>query len=538
MIKSGILKDKWAFAWFYIGFFAFILSQALGFAMSSERFGGNGLTVGVLLAAILFSLLLSLPLSGLSLQAINSGKLRRLLRPGDAGKLSYFLIFALIVCAALPCLLAFYPGVAAYDITYQWRTFYNDNMTSSHPLIHTILMCRTFQLGTVLFENFNLGIALYCFLQLLLQSAVISYAIYWLQELRLPRWAFWLVFCFYALFPVFHVLGISTTKDIIFSALFTLATIFAIKAIESKSLKDTVLFSLSLMLAVLFRSNVVFSALAVGVVILCRFAGSDNKKWMLRFLAGILAAVVAAEFTLAALQKATDASEGSTTELLSIPLQQIARVYNNDYYDLDEGDLELISRFFDTEQLENYRESISDPVKRAFFLDAFEESPESFLGLWADLGRRHPMRFLESFLFNTIPLWYIGDESMLDIKNCYLEMNFKIIEDAHPNSKLPALEALYRRFVQEGGIMQVPLLRTLAAPALYFWLIIAAAVMLIAKRKYELLLAVLFAMVYVVGLLLCPCILPRYVYAAIMSSPVIAALLIHLANGGQAAAEN
>ncbi len=526
-------RDKWAAFCLYLAAFIFLAFQSLGFFIARSGADTPGISLKILLAVFVISLLLALPLALLGLRALRWDGLRRFIAPAQGGrKLPWLLIFALLMLFWLPCFLAFYPGIMAYDIGYQWKIFIENRLTTHHPLIHTLFAGGFFKLGQSLFGSYDIGIALHCLVQLIIQAAAVSCGIYQMQSFRLPRWVFILACLFYALFPIFPLLGISTTKDVLFSSFFLLAIICAINMSMSRGGRlQPLLFILALVFSMLLRNNAVYAALAVCLVVLLLLIKLRPRAFSLRIIACILAAILTAQLSASALQKATGAEDGSPVEMMSVPLQQLARVYNYEYNLISEEDEESFQQFFRMDWITHYRPFISDQAKGAFFVDSFRETPGEFVRLWLDMGLRFPLVYVDAFLYNTIPLWYIGDESILDIKRCYLELDFyQIDESSAPAGLLPGLENIYRNLAGVGTLRNIPILSVLTSVAVYTWLMFMAFALLLARRRYELLFIPLLPLMYLATLLLGPCILPRYCLVAIISMPLILAWLIHLAN--------
>ena len=527
------LKQK-GFCWLWAGSFIFIFSQLLGLAINSSLLGPGGLSGIKLVLITPFALCSGFAAALTLLKALDSQFLRRFLAADKtAFRLPYPVILLALVLLWLPCYLAFYPGILAYDVPYQWEMYFvTGQMSTHHPIIHTLLMCGLFDLGKQLFGSYNSGVAIYCALQLLSLSAVVSCAIYYTQQLCIPKWLKLCVAVFFAFFPGFPVLGISATKDIFFCGFFLLAIIAGIKATGTQHKGVCcIVFALFLALSMLFRNNAVYAAAATVLVTAIFLLFTRNKKLSLRILTALLAAVLCAELAFAALKNATDAKEGSIAEMLCVPTQQIARVYNYHFEQLSDDELETMLRYFPYNNLGNYRPDIADPVKDYFDLWVEDGSTGEFARLWISLGLRFPFTYIDSFLYNTQPLWYLGDGTLLGIKDCYLEMEFKQVDPSLcQTSLLPGLQNFYIELLQNGRILDIPLLRSLAAPALYFWLLFAAVIMLLARAKHELLFIPLLPLMYLATLLLGPCILPRYCLAAFASVPLIMAWLIHLRN--------
>jgi len=515
--------------WIFLGSFIFIFLQLLGLSLD---FKAPGLSPLKLLLCLASALALAFLLSASIAQLIDSSHLRGLLSPGKQKRLPYIQIFGPLFLLWMPAYLAFCPGILAYDIVPQWNMYFVGPMSTHHPIIHTLLMCGLFDAGQHIMYGYNAGVAVYSFLQLLAQAAALALALYFMQELKIPRWLFVLSALFYALFPIFPLMGISSTKDTLFCAFFLLAVVIAMKALgfDEKG-KSLLLFPFFLWLALLFRNNAVYAVAAALLLALLLFPLCKNKKLMLRILAAMLAAIVAAELSFAALQKATDAKDGSVAEMLCVPTQQIARVYNYHYDELSEQELMLIQRYFPFNNLGNYQPELADPVKDYFDLWAEGGSPVEFARLWLSLGLRFPFTYIDSLLYNTSPLWYLGDESLMRVKGQYLEMEFTLAEPSlRQESRLPVLKDFYTRLMGEGKILDIPVVGLSASLSLYFWLIFAAVILLLHKRRYEFLFIPLLPLLYLATLFLGPCILPRYCLVAFFCMPMISAFLVHLAN--------
>lgn len=513
----------------YAGSLLFLFFQTVGFYLSVS----DGLSYKALLLALLAAALIAVPAAWLLVGAVNSLWLRNALRyRGRRRKLSFPVIFIILFCLWIPAFLAFYPGITAYDTKFQLLQFFDAGLTTHHPLIHTLLMGRIVSLGYTLTGSYNVGMALYCFSQLFVLALVTAYGIYTLQSLRVPGWLILLTSLFYALFPLFPLMGISSTKDVYFAAFFMLAIILLMKMLERRSKKMTaVLFAAVLALSMLFRNNAVYAAAVSILILLISLPVCKNRRFVLRLSASVLAAVIAAQAGFAFLQKRTNAESGSVSEMLSVPCQQLARTYNYCYHDLTDEDLDTLTNYIRYDALPYYRPTLADAIKGSLFTENFKEAPMDFFRFWAGLGARFPLTFADAFLYNTMPLWYVADRSILTVKDAYLEMDFYEMNYLmSQDSKLPSLESFYRELMEEGKILDIPVLSLFAVMAVYAWLLFAAFLTLIAKRKYECLILPVIPLTYLATLLLGPCILPRYCLAPVMCTPLVLSYLIHLAN--------
>ena len=514
----------------YFGCFVFSFAQILGF-ISTGSWNNGELSMKLLTAAVLAAAVLALPVSRLLLWLGRARRFRKLIQPSGKGKeISYPIFLLTILCAWGFYYLAFYPGIEAYDFYWQWYEYSTGTLSTHHPLLHTLLMCT-------IVDHFGKGprggVAIYCFLQLFSLAAVAAYALYTVQKLKIPRWAVICMLIFYAGFPLCPILGVSLTKDVFFATFLLAALVRGIKAAEEKkNVRHVLLLSLWLTLALLFRNNAVHAAAAVCIAMLIVLPFCRNRRFAGRIIACLLVSILLAEAGYAGLKKATGARDSSLSlpVTLSVPLQQIARVCNCRYTELDQEELNTLLRYWPEEELFSYQESISDPIIGSFREVSFRESPGKFFRVWASLGKRFPFTYMDAFLKNTLPLWYMDGRTIISSKNCFLEL-----EDAYPDrdSKIPGLLRFSVWLTgPESHIFNIPVLATLSSMALYFWLLWGVVLVLLSKKRYEELFLPLLPWTYLLTLLFGPCILPRYCFASILCVPMLCAYLIHLANRG------
>ena len=392
-------------------------------------------------------------------------------------------------------------------------------------------MCKLFTIG----EDLNTGIALYSFLQMLVLVLSISFGLSLIQNLRIPRWLTATAFVYFSLFPYFSVLGVSSTKDVLFGALFLVAFLLGIKTAENKkSRRVPCFFSATLGLSFLFRNNAVYAAVAECVLLLILLPATRKKRFAEKVLLVIFAAVLIAEMGFAGLKQVTGAKSGGVAEMLGVPIQQLARVYNYEYEKLDQDDLNTLAYYIPQAVLPDYNDVLSDPVKTFFYSENFHESPAAFFKFWLSVGKKCPFTYADSFLRNTAPLWKIGDRSNLRINNDYLAVDFIRIENSvKRDSKLPVLKNTLDRLIGKGEILDTPVLSIQASMALYFWLLFLTTWIMLAEKQYEMLYLPLLPLMYMLTLLFGPCIDPRYCLAPVLCTPFVLAYLIHLKNTEQ-----
>ena len=99
--------------------------------------------------------------------------------------------------------------------------------------------------------------------------------------------------------------------------------------------------------------------------------------------------------------------KASSGEALSIPLQQVSRIFVEHLDELSEETITTWQEYF-TEQnfWTKYNSIISDPIKGQFRSDLFVENPLRFFSLWANLVKRYPLTAIEAFLNNNYGYWF------------------------------------------------------------------------------------------------------------------------------------
>ena len=81
---------------------------------------------------------------------------------------TFFILWGALFLCYIPCFLAFYPGIYNNDITWQWGMYLQKHYNTHHPLIHTLMADWLFELGKSLTGFYNMGLAIYSVLQLLI----------------------------------------------------------------------------------------------------------------------------------------------------------------------------------------------------------------------------------------------------------------------------------------------------------------------------------------------------------------------------------
>ena len=462
----------------------------------------------------------------------------------------FYLVFLFVFW--LPVFLAYYPSVFAYDEEGQLYQVIAGDYSTHHPLLHTLFLGAFFRLGGRM-GSYSAGMAVHSVVQMLLMAGAFAGALTFLYEKQTARWTRILLLLFYGLFPTNSVLAISTTTDVLFSALVLLYTVCFYRLVCDRNMqmtwKERAVCILLGVLMLLFRNNAVY-AFVVSVPILffgmrkikddqesakedVLWDGRTAGKECLYLSLGILLLFAVSAVSLKVL---THAQSGSPREMLSVPLQQMARVW------VHEENGELMEDQSLRQEMEKYMPSewgfsvynphLADRVKNIAII---HDDPKGLVKTWIRLGMEYPGIYIDAVLDNSVGLWFLPDDTHARVYGIGTETGFGYLSTDNrtmpagceivEHSYLPGLRALMEKIVSDNEYENWPVVKFVFAPALYWWLLYLYVVVVLYRRRYREVLPVVFLVVYYLTLLLSPTVLIRYMYPLVVTVPVILSCL-------------
>lgn len=443
------------------------------------------------------------------------------LKPAKAFAIAFA---ALAVCWG-PVYLACFPGVTGYDMGLQTVMIRTGEYTTHHPLAHTLLVGFCMNVGQRVLGSESLGYGLYTTAQCLLLAASIAYAMRWLCSIRCPR-ALWTgVLALLALSPQHALMAVSGTKDILFAAGMLCVCVETVRMLtEPERLNDWKIFLLDVLLIALtglMRRNMIY-ALALLLSLCLLFA----RKLGRRFFAAMLAGAVLCMAADAALARVTNAEKGSVREMLSIPFQQLARIY--DLYGMDEPVsyevLEVLPNAAD------YRPDRADFVKWSAKVQPMDRMVR-FAKLWARELFHFPIEYIDAFLYTAKGYWDVSDMSFATTYDMPGAPTGCMVLDQPESygiellSALPGLRDALIRLFSHNEYRRITPLWMLLHPALYTWWMLFLIAWAWYRRNGAALTALGLCAAYFLTLLLGPCALIRYQYSLMLCAPVLTGVL-------------
>lgn len=298
-------------------------------------------------------------------------------------------------------LLASFPGVFSYDSYEEWRQIAEWEISSHHPVLHEIILGGLVNAFSKV-GNANIGILIYVILQIALFTYVLKRILIFLG-CRTGKLLQWITVVFFSLSPVLQLYVISTSKDSVFAAfeLWFIVEVLNIWDKRKAAGKEMVRFIVASLGTMIFRNNGFYVVLVTLIALLIMSKGFRKQVIVPVGIIAIVYFLYAGPF-----YRVLGVTKGSSAEMLSVPIQQMGRVYHFDKGDISEKDLELMYEIIPEEHWDLYIPSVSDPIKNGFNEEAFNRHKIEAVKLWIKLGTKHPGAYVNSFLANTVDFWY------------------------------------------------------------------------------------------------------------------------------------
>lgn len=447
------------------------------------------------------------------------------------------IIFVLFLAVWSVVLLACWPGFFVYDAQDEFVQVATRQFSTHHPLPHVLLLGGIICAGNRLFGSYNAGIVCYMLFQMLLLSGCFTYVTDVLRKKNAPLRLRMGGVLYFAICPVIQVYVLCSAKDTLYSAAMLLVMVFLVENAEKGAVFETYGGKLTGLAAALFvmasmRHNGFYILLVLipVMVLLAAFGrGGHRKSACCRALfggVGVLAVYIA---FMACLQTVLRAESGEHQEMLSVPIQQLARTFNESPESFTAEERETLFAFLPEEALAAYRPKLSDGMKVAFQNEIYEERKEDFLRLWVSVGLKAPGSYLNAWLMTSYGFWY--PEAVIDVYRGNQQFTFVYgdsswfgFETEPPGerqSRIGWLNELFRRMSLEIFQQRVPVLSMLFSPGFLFQVYALGIGFLLWKKEWGRACAFLPAILNWLTVLLGPAYLVRYVLIWWFALPVL-----------------
>ena len=438
---------------------------------------------------------------------------------------------ALIFVMYLPVFLAVYPGFFVYDAQDELMQVVTRSFSTHHPLVHVLMLGGIIQLVHKLTGSYNAGIACYTVFQMLVMAGIFGWCIRKLEKWGVGKGYRILTTLYFGLCPVLVMFSLCSAKDGLFAGMLLIMTILLTELFKAPEefwkQKGKLLLLLAASLGMMLLRHNGFYAFAVFSVLTVIYLKKDRKKAALYF-GGILATYLVVSAGLTGILRA-DASENQ--EMLTVPISQMARVYQNRKEELPPEEKELLYQYLPQEALEHYTPKVSDGVKVHFNNQAYEADRGNFLKLWLKWGTENPFTYLNAWFMTSYGFWY--PDTVIDVYRgntvftyTYEDSSYFGYEVEQPGtrqSKLPWLSEIYRRMSLEIFQQRIPVVSMLFSPGFLFWMSAFILCFWGYHGRWKKVMALMPVMLCWLTVLLGPTYLTRYVVYLWAVLPVILA---------------
>lgn len=452
----------------------------------------------------------------------------------DALKL-FWISFAVIFVCWIPAFLAYYPAIMSYDFNRQMTEAYGGFLNTHHPLIHTSLIRIFYLLGNRI-GSYQISFAIFSILQMLILAATFAYSCSMLSRITNKKWPCLLSTAFFALLPVHPVLALCMTKDVLFTAFFLLMVTLMLEFRMAQTKKMRLFLPVAMLftgiLMIMFRNNAIYAFIAFSVFYLL-----FSKKQRLTLLILCILIVVGGYGSKALLQKATNASDGSNVEMVSVMIQQMNLAgYNHMGFHTQEQ-YDILNYYVPEECWDEYNPTIADGVKHHIYLYCFSHWDSDIVQTikdWATIGLAYPNDYLDAFLHLTIGYWFIDDMTHAEVLGYGKDSDFGLLytfnasgsqyfEGIESHSYLPGVEKWYSGVINANNYQNLPILSLLFKPAFYTWIMVLCMMSVCYLKETNKIVLFLYPFIYFLTLLLGPVVNFRYIYPIVAVIPLFVA---------------
>ncbi len=436
-------------------------------------------------------------------------------------KKCHILIYTGIIFAGwIPALLGVYPGWFNYDAPWQWAMFADQNISAHHPVLHTVILGSILEFMKGINGTYNKGIALYLVLQMVVMAVCLGFVIYCMEKKKVGKVGRSIALIWFMLFPAIVLHVTSATKDTLFAGFFVTWLLLTYEMLVQpdcflKKGYKPIGWVLLLFLCIVFRQN----SLYVFLLMVLPFMIILRKYWI-KIIGMIVATVLLYGLYLGPFYSFYDVQPGSRAEFLSVPSQQLVRVYLQEQDTLTDMEKTKLEALFEEEAFDEFRPKIADFTKGNLRLEVMDEMGEEFWKLYLSLFMKYPDVYLDAFWTNTYGFWY--PDATVDIYEDGVSYYYPTshVPPSVSNSKIPIILKYYSSFytdfpVEDGGPITWGLMM-----AVYFYLLLITFIYTVYRKNKAGIVCSLIVLLLWMTYLLGPVAMVRYVLFLYILPPV------------------
>ena len=337
------------------------------------------------------------------------------------------------------------------------------------------------------------------------------------------------VLIFFSIVPIFPILAVSMTKDILFTAAFIASFVKILElnenGFQSYRIWDWAEILVFFVLTAMLRNN---GQYAVFAVLAAFFVKSLFNRKNIKY-AYVLAVTTVLLISVSnnVLMAVTKAVPGTKNQMLSLPYQQLSRVYKYDHAVFSKEDEASVKRLIP--KAGHYNEHRSDAVMWSATVFNSRENQKLFARIYFEYLLKKPLRYVEAFLINTSGFWYLDDISSSQMYGKLphgIRDDFGLfLMDTKPGfgvtheSKLQWLDDLIKALFHENKYQNFPVIASIFNMGTYFWLLVLSVFYCVQVKNNRAVVPLVFVLAYTATLFAGPCALFRYALSFIVCIP-------------------
>lgn len=309
---------------------------------------------------------------------------------------SIITLWGIVTALWIPYFIAYFPGVYWYDTSWQLMEYFDSTVsfTDHHPFMMTYLFVGFAYIGTALFKNAIYGLYLLILMQSLLSTLAIVSVVCYTSKYDVPWKCRFLILLFFAICPIIPMMSMSLAKDTFNTPFFVF---FSIAFCELWRTQGTILKSIPF--DIFFITNVLIVSLTkktgLYIIVLALFLLGCIvvKHWLYKLATIVLAGIpylIVGIFVPTFVLPALHISPGENSEILAVPMQQVANVVHNHKDDLSVSEINKIRQIYrmNVDQLQNaYCWYKADPIKGQ---ELSSEDKHALITIWSEQLGKHP----------------------------------------------------------------------------------------------------------------------------------------------------
>ncbi len=434
--------------------------------------------------------------------------------------------YALVILIGwMPSFLGVYPGWFNYDAPWQLAMYESNAISAHHPVLHTVIMGSILKFMAELNGTYNKGIALYLLLQMAVLAVCFGYVVYYLGKKHIGKIGRLVAVAWFVLFPTIVLHVMCPTKDSLFAGFFTVWFLFTYDMLQHserffRNIGKVAGWVVLLFLCIVFRQNSLYVFLLMVVPFLFMLRKFSFRKYWKIFGGMLISVAVLYGLYIGPFYAFFQVQPGSRVEFLSVPSQQLVKVYLKEGNELGTEVKEKLESLFKEEAFVKYRPKIADYTKGNLRLDVMEDMGGGFWKLYSSLFMQYPDVYLDSFFTNTYGFWY--PDATVDIYEDGVSYYFasEHVPPAVQNSKIPLLLKYYKSFYTDFPVEDAGPLTWGLSMAVYFYLLLVTLIYMIYQKQNAGIMCCMTVFLLWLTYLLGPAALVRYVLFLYVLPPV------------------